>query len=145
MRRFLPLAILLGFFIELAVMIMVGQRIGVISTLLLIVAGAVLGGSVIRSAGFGLMAALRRPGQSARFATRDAAAGFLFMLAGLLLLLPGFVSDILGLLLLPMAVRQWLAEKLMGKLGDAVWRREAYSPGKMIEGEAIEIDGRREG
>jgi UPF0716 protein FxsA len=141
MRRFLPAVTLLGFLLELSVIIAVGQRIGVLATLLLLIAAGLLGGAIIRSAGFGLMAALRRPGTSARFATRDAAAGFLFMLAGLLLVLPGFISDIFALLLLPAAVRQWLAQKLMGKLGNTLWRRETYTAGKIIEAEAVEIEG----
>jgi UPF0716 protein FxsA len=139
MHRFLPLVILLGFFLELAVMIAVGQHIGVLETLLLIAGGGVLGGAVIRWAGLGIVEGLRAPARSGTFATRDAAAGFLFMLAGLLLIVPGFVSDILGLLLLPPAVRQWLAGKFMDKVRGASWQRHAYDPGNVIEGEAIEI------
>ncbi len=141
MRRFLPLVILLGFFLELAVMIAVGQRIGVLATLLLIVGGGILGGAVIRWAGLGLAAALRRPALDRTFATGDAAAGFLLMLAGLLLIVPGFISDVLGLLLLPAPVRQWLAAKFVAKVRGAGWRRETHSPGEVIEGEAIEIEG----
>ncbi|MBC8037257.1 MAG: FxsA family protein [Rhizobiales bacterium] len=141
MHRFLALAIFLGFFLELAVLIAVGQRIGVLATLLLIVGAGILGAAVIRWAGLGLVAALRRPAMGRTFATKDAAAGFLFMVAGLLLIVPGFISDVLGLLLLPAAVRQWLAQKFVSRLGGSRWRRESYSPGDVIEGEAIEIEG----
>ncbi len=140
MRRFLPLLMLLGLFIELAVMISVGRRIGVLATLLLIMGSGLLGGAVIRSAGLGLLEALRRPGQGIRFRTLSAAAGFLYMLAGLLLIVPGFVSDILGLLLLPLPVREWLAQKLLNKVIPWGWRKP-HGPGKVIEGEAIEIEG----
>ncbi len=140
MRRVFPLMILLGLFLELAVMILVGQRIGVLATLLWVVGGGILGGIVIRSAGLGLVEALRGSSRDLRFTTEAAAAGFLYMLAGLLLIVPGFVSDLLGLVLLPLSVRQWLIAKLMNKipLGS---RRDSYSPGKVIEGEAIEIEG----
>lgn len=141
MRRFLPFVMFLGLFLELAVMIAVGQSIGVLATLLLILGAGVLGGAVIRWAGLGLVAALRRSAVDRSFATRDAAAGFLFMLAGLLLIVPGFISDVFGLLLLPATVRQWLAGKFMTKVRGATWRRETYPPGNVIDGEAIEIEG----
>jgi UPF0716 protein FxsA len=143
MSRFLPLIILLGFFLELAVMIAVGQRIGVLATLLLIVGGGIAGGAIIRAAGIGLVEALRGPTSSRTFATRDAAASFLFMLAGLLLIIPGFVSDVLGLLLLPAIVRRWLAGKLMASLvvRAAGWTRERPGAATIIDGEAIEIEG----
>lgn len=140
MRRMLPVFILLGLFIELAVMIAVGRRLGVLATLLLIMGSGLLGGAVIRSAGLGLMQALQRPGRVIRFTTLSAAAGFLYLLAGLLLMVPGFVSDIIGLLLLPLPVREWLAQKLLNKVIPWGWR-EPCGPGKVIEGEAIEIEG----
>lgn len=141
MRRFLPFVILLGFFLELAAMIAVGQHIGVLATLLLIVGGGILGGAVIRWAGMGLVDSLRRPAMDRTFATGHAAAAFLFMLAGLLLILPGFISDVIGLLLLPAPVRTWIAGKLMARMRNAGWRREAHGAGTVIEGEAIEIEG----
>lgn len=140
MRRVLPLLMLLGLFLELAVMIAVGRRIGILPALLLLLAAGLLGGFVIRSAGLGLVEALRQPGRGIRFTTLSAAAGFLYMLAGLLLMAPGFVSDIIGLLLLPLAVREWLAQKLMNKI-PWNWQRKSYAPGEVIEGEAIEIEG----
>lgn len=140
MRRLLPFLMLLGLFIELAVMIAVGRRIGVLATLLLIMGSGLLGGAVIRSAGLGLVKALRQPGQGIRFTTLSAAAGFLYLPAGLLLIVPGFVSDIFGLLLLPLPVRAWLAQKLLNKVIPWGWR-EPSGPGKVIEGEAIEIEG----
>ncbi len=137
MRRFLPLVILLGFFIELAVIIAVGRRIGVLATLMLIVGGGIAGGAVIRSAGLGLAGAMRSGNM--RFTTEAAAAGFLYILAGFLLIVPGFISDGLGLVLLPARVRLWLARKLMDKIRPARWQQNAY-PGNVIEGEAIEIE-----
>lgn len=151
MIRFLPLFIILGFFLELAVMISVGRQIGVLATLLLVVAGAMLGGTLIRSAGIGMADALRRPEVSRSFATRDAAAGFLYLLAGLLFILPGFVSDAVALVLLPAAVRRWLAAKLVASFEAKVnvhtrhWPPAEESAGPVIEGEAIEIKGEIDG
>ena len=141
--RFLPVIFLAGFFLELAVMIAVGQRIGILATLLLIVAGGVLGTIVIRAAGMGLADAMRKPALDRKFATQDAAAHFLLLPAGLLLILPGFVSDIAALALLPQPVRNWLAGKFADKVAvhGAGWQRPPYSGGTVIEGEAVEITG----
>ena len=105
MSRFLPLAILGGFLLELAVMIAVGQRIGVLAVIMLVLAAGFLGIGVIKRAGLGLLDALSRPSRDMRFASRDAAERFLLMLAGLLFILPGFVSDLVALVLLPRPIR----------------------------------------
>lgn len=141
--RFLPVIFLAGFFLELAVMIAVGQRIGILATILLIVAGGVLGTIVIRAAGLGLADAMRKPVLDRKFATQDAAAHFLLLPAGLLLILPGFVSDIAALALLPQPVRNWLAGKFADKVAvhSTGWQRPPYSGGTVIEGEAVEITG----
>ena len=76
--------------LELYVATLVADQIGVGPTLLLLLAAVVLGAVVIRSAW------RRRP------RTSDTA---LLVLAGVLLLLPGFVTDVLGLLLLVPPVR----------------------------------------
>jgi UPF0716 protein FxsA len=142
----LPFLILCGFFLELAVMIAVGRQIGVLATLLLVIGAGILGTGVIRSAGLRMAGALRRPAMNRAFATRDAAAGFLYLLAGMLLILPGFVSDVVALLLLPTVVRRWLAGKLIksfkGSVEVQTTRRggSARPPGPVIEGEAVEID-----
>lgn len=124
-------------------MIAVGQRIGVLATLLLVIGGGMLGSAVIRAAGLGMVDALRRPAMDRRFATREAAARFLLLPAGLLLILPGFVSDAIALALLPAPVRNWLAGKFMAnvKVHTAGWQRQTYSTGPVIEGEAVEIEG----
>lgn len=141
--RFLPLLVLAGLFLELAVMIAVGQRIGVLATLLLIAAGGVFGTMVIRAAGLGLAEAIRRPALDRKFATRDAAAHFLLLPAGLLLILPGFVSDLVALALLLPPLRRWLAGKFADKASvhGTAMHGETHDHGTVIEGEAVEITG----
>ena len=87
---------------EIAVFIQVGRHIGVLPTLLLIVANAVVGLALVRWQGF---ATLRRAQESlARgvLPARELMDGLLILAAGLLLLTPGLVTDAVGwLLLLP--------------------------------------------
>jgi len=143
LSRYLPLVILGGFFLELAVMIAVGQRIGVLATILLVLASGVLGIAVMKRAGLGLLDALGRPQRNLRFQSREAAERFLLMLAGLLLILPGFISDLVALALLPQPVRAWLADHLMNKVErhGGQWHYETRKSGTVIEGEVVEIEG----
>ena len=145
MSRFIPLGLLFGFLLELGVMIAVGQHIGVFGTLLLVIASGMLGGAVVRAAGLGLMETMRQPPRDMKFASRDAAARFLLLLAGLLLILPGFVSDIAAIVLLPAPIRNWLAGRLMANAGirGTGWQQQpqSRSGAVVIEGEAIEIAG----
>jgi UPF0716 protein FxsA len=132
-----------GFLLELAVLIAVGKSLGVLPTLFLVVGGGIVGAGIMRSAGLGLAGILAAPAIDRQFASREAAARFLYLLAGLLFLLPGFLSDLLAVALLPAPVRRWLADRLMAR----VWvhaaqaEREAPRDAPVIEGEAIEIHG----
>jgi UPF0716 protein FxsA len=141
--RIILFVILGGFFAELAAFIVVGQRIGVIPVILLVILSAALGGSVIRAAGMGLAEAMRRPTGDRAFESRAAASRFLLMLAGLLLIIPGFLSDIAGLILLLPPVRLWLAARLMAnvQVRRAHFHQETSPAGPIIEGEAVEIEG----
>jgi UPF0716 protein FxsA len=86
--------------VELAVIIQVGQQIGVWWTIALLVLDSVLGSLLMRAQG---RAAWRRFGdatQAGRVPAREVLDGVLVIFGGALLLTPGFVTDILGLFLL---------------------------------------------
>jgi UPF0716 protein FxsA len=92
-------------FIEIAGFILVGRQIGVLATLALIVATGILGAILLRIQGFGVMARLRRELDTGSDPSRELAHGAMILLAGVLLLIPGFVTDIVGLLLFLPPVR----------------------------------------
>ncbi|MHB8656672.1 MAG: FxsA family protein [Solirubrobacteraceae bacterium] len=88
--------------VELFVAIKVAEAIGVLLTILLLIAGWPIGMWALRSRG---RAAWRRLGQAVaqgRPPARDVLDGALVLLGGVLLLVPGFITDLLGVgLLLP--------------------------------------------
>lgn len=96
--------------LEIAVFVMVGGEIGVLPTIGLIVLSGVLGAFLLRWQGFGAMQRIRREMEQGNTPGRELAHGAMIMLAGILLLIPGFISDVFGLLLFIPAVR------------DAAWR-----------------------
>jgi len=85
---------------ELAVIIQVGQAIGVWWTIAILVADSLLGSLLMRSQGRAVWRRFNAALQGGRAPAREVADGVLVIFGGALLLTPGFLSDIFGLLLL---------------------------------------------
>ena len=85
---------------ELAVIIRVGDAIGVWWTIAILVADSVLGSLLMRSQGRAVWRRFNTALQSGRPPAREVADGVLVIFGGALLLTPGFITDIFGLLLL---------------------------------------------
>jgi UPF0716 protein FxsA len=99
----LPLLLLLFIVVpiaELAVIIQVGQLIGVWWTIAILVADAVLGSMLARSQGRAAWRRFNEAIQSGRPPAREVLDGALVLFGGALLLTPGFLTDVLGLVLL---------------------------------------------
>lgn len=90
---------------EIAGFVLVGQAIGLWPMLLAVVVMALAGAALIRWQGFAVLAKMRDALDQGRLPGRELADAMLIGLAGLLLLLPGFVSDVIGLVVLIPAVR----------------------------------------
>lgn len=126
MRAFLFLFLLFPF-IELAVLIKVGSAIGVLPTLLLIIGSGVLGAVLLRVAG--VATALRARERMARgeMPEQEVLEGLLIAVGGGLLLLPGFISDIFGLLCLFPFTRRLMVAKLRKRVADQALRQRAFA------------------
>ena len=101
----IPLFLLALPFLEIAGFVIVGREIGVLYTLALIIASGILGAILLRIQGFGVMARIRRELDAGGDPGREVAHGAMILLAGVLLLIPGFITDIIGLLLFLPPVR----------------------------------------
>jgi UPF0716 protein FxsA len=86
--------------VELYVIIQVGQAIGVLPTLALLLADAVLGSLLLRHQGRGAWRRFNEALAQRRFPAREVADGLMIAVGGTLLLTPGFVTDIFGAILL---------------------------------------------
>jgi UPF0716 protein FxsA len=126
MRVFLLLFLLFPL-LELAVMIKVGGSIGVLAVLLLIIGAGILGVMLIRVAGPAM--ALRARERLARGDMPEAAMleGLMLAVAGLLLLFPGFISDVLAVLCLLPMTRNLLLRKLRQKAEEQARRQRAFA------------------
>ena len=85
---------------ELAIIIQVGQALGVWWTIALLIADSVLGSLLMRSQGRIAWRRFNEALGSGRPPAREVADGVLIIFGGALLLTPGFISDIAGLALL---------------------------------------------
>jgi UPF0716 protein FxsA len=93
-----PLILLLPF-AEIAGFVIVGREIGVLPTLGLIVLSSVVGFTLLRIQGLGILGRIRQEMERGNVPGREMTHGVMIVLAGFLLMLPGFITDILGLLL----------------------------------------------
>jgi UPF0716 protein FxsA len=105
--KYLLLAVLALPVMELAALIAVAAQIGFLLALALIAAGSLAGALVLRHAGGNHIARVRVALDQGSFTALQAdSSGGLILLAGILLLIPGFITDVLGLLLLVPPLRQ---------------------------------------
>lgn len=86
--------------IEIALFIAIGQAIGLLPTLLGIVLTGIIGAMVLRWQGVATLRELQARLERGEMPARQMGDAMLIGLAGLLLLLPGYFTDLLGLLLL---------------------------------------------
>lgn len=106
-RLLLVVAIIFGLpILEIAAFVVVGSKIGVLWTIVLVVLASLAGTILLRIQGFGALNRIRRELDAGRDPGRQLAHGAMIMLAGVLLLIPGFVTDLLGLLLFIPPVRE---------------------------------------
>lgn len=101
--------------LELVVLIQVGSKIGVLATILLIILSAIAGITLIRVAGVATALRARERLIQGLPPEREMLNGLLMAVGGVLLLIPGFISDFLGVLcLLPFMrglVMDWVVQR----------------------------------
>jgi len=108
--KYLLFAVLALPFLELAAFIAVAQALGLLWALALIGAGSFAGAMVLRHAGGNHVARVRvAMGDGGFSALQVDGPGTAALFAGILLLIPGFITDVLGLLLLIAPLRRLLA------------------------------------
>lgn len=90
---------------ELAVLISVGQQIGIADTILLMIGVSVVGAFMARRQGLGVLREVQRRTARGEVPGKELTDGLLVFAAAVLLLTPGFVTDGVALLLLVPPVR----------------------------------------
>ena len=104
---------------ELAVLIAVGDWIGLVPTLILLLAVSVVGAWLAKREGLAAWRRFQLALTEGRMPAVEVADGAMILLAGALLLTPGFLSDVIGVLLLLPPTRA-LARRVAPRLAE--WR-----------------------
>jgi UPF0716 protein FxsA len=91
--------------IEIAVLIQVGELFGLWPTIAIVIASAWLGAKYVRQQGIATMQAVQTKMAQGQMPSTEIVTGLLLLVAGVLLVTPGFVTDIFGLSLLIPSVR----------------------------------------
>jgi UPF0716 protein FxsA len=102
--------------VELFVVVKVAEAIGVLYTILLLLASWPLGSWALRSQGAAAWRRLSIAVAEGRRPGREVVNGALILLGGILLLIPGFISDLIGLSLLAPPTRVLLRAALIRNL-----------------------------
>lgn len=124
--------------VEIALFVVIGGRIGLWPTLIWVILSALLGIMVMRLAAARQAMALRDGLRAVRDPAGLAAAGILSMLAGVLLILPGFLTDAIGLVLLLPPVQGLVARYAASRV--TVIRPQGA--GEVIDGDYTEVGPR---
>jgi UPF0716 protein FxsA len=101
----IPILFLLMPIAEIATFIIVGREIGVGMTLLLVLTSVIAGAVLLRIQGFGVLRKIQQASQTGTDPGRQLVHGVMIVIAAFLLIIPGFISDVIGLLLFIPAVR----------------------------------------
>ncbi len=103
--------------VELYVIIQIGSLIGVWPTVALLLADALLGSLLLRHQGRGAWRRFNLALTERRFPGREVADGLLIAVGGTLLLTPGFLTDIVGLIFLVPPTRAIVRRLMRGYVG----------------------------
>jgi len=114
--------------VEIALLIEVGDRIGGWNTLLVIIATGVLGAALARNEGLIVLERIRRVLEQGRMPQNEIVDGLLILVAGVMLLPPGFVTDALGLLILLPVTRPLFRRFVLKRLEERIIRIDQIHP-----------------
>lgn len=121
-------------FMELAVIIAVGRELGIVDTLVLLFVISVVGAWLAHRQGLGVLRAIRRELDAGRLPARHLVDGALLLVAGALLLTPGFLTDAVALLLLLPPTRAGVRAALERRFEVRVWRPVRSSRPWVVDG-----------
>jgi UPF0716 protein FxsA len=113
--RILFIILFIGFpLLELYILIEVGSSIGAVTTIFIIVFTGVLGGLLLHQQGMRNMTRMRQSMEKGEIPALAMFESMFVFAAAILLIVPGFITDAIGLFFLITPLRLWLIRKIMG-------------------------------
>jgi UPF0716 protein FxsA len=106
--------------VELSTLIYVGSYIGTLNTIAIILLTAVVGAYMVRMEGLGVLYRIQRDLENGMFPAEELVNGALILVAGALLLTPGFFTDLAGFVMVFPASRELIKPPLKRYLSKKV-------------------------
>ncbi len=103
--------------VELALLIEVGRSVGVGPTIALVLVTGILGAGLARREGFKTWMAIQRKSQAGELPSDELVEGVMILIAGLVLITPGLITDALGFAMLIPPVRKILQRRVSAYVG----------------------------
>ena len=138
--------------IEIMLFVAVGDEIGIVATLALCILTAIAGAVLIQAQGMATLKAAQDAIEKRQMPVQEIFDGFCLLIAGLVLLTPGFFTDTIGFLLLTPPFRTWLRGQINPHINARTFRansapndnhhqKERVDKGvNVIEGEYERVD-----
>jgi len=105
-------------FIEIYLLIKIGAQIGAFNTILIVILTGLLGASLARLEGIKTMTKVRESLNRGDLPAEEMLDAMLIFVAGVVLLTPGFITDLTGLALLVPKARYWFKRWLRKKFDE---------------------------
>ena len=130
--------------VEIAILIKIGKIIGAGYTIALVIGTAFLGVSLLRIQGISTLAKVQANVNRGQLPATELIEGLILLISGVLLLTPGFFTDMLGFLMLVPILRQRLAETFFVNFmkNHINIRQTQTRSGNIIEGEHWDSDSK---
>ncbi|HYG88983.1 MAG TPA: FxsA family protein [Azospirillum sp.] len=130
--------------VEIAVLIQIGQWIGAGPTILLVILAAVAGSLLLRRQGLAVLRKAQEAADRGELPVGAVFEGFCVVVGAILLIIPGFVTDVFGILLLMPFLRdalgRWLLERMRRSGTLHVWTTRTGTRQRPPGGQVIDVD-----
>ena len=122
-------------FLEIFLIIEIGQHFGAMNTIIMILATAILGTVLVRIEGLSTLSRIKASVQRGELPTIELISGGILIIAAVVLLTPGFITDVLGLALMAPSVRRRVASIVAPRFVIRKDRGSGSNSGKIIDTE----------
>ena len=109
--------------LEIVLFIKITEQIGLFSTIVVIISTAIIGSFAVKNQGLNVLFSLRKPEPDTAFLISN---GVLILVAGLLLITPGLITDAVGFILLVPRFRGLIIKQIRKKISSAYRGHDIY-------------------
>lgn len=131
--------------VELSLLIKVGKYLGTLNTILIVILTGILGASFARSQGANIISRIRHSLSRGEIPGDEMIQGLLILAGGLMLITPGFITDLLGFALIVPPSRKvaagWLLANFKSKMRSGQWQVNDIRFPDTDESEGNDSDG----